>query len=158
MAGLVSMKAIQVIVMSCRDLCFYNILAAQLIGTWKQKGFWNKTHYTFSPAQFPHHRLSISFIFSMPSMSTTFLVYCLSPRKAELTLSCVIKEQADLNVKLIHKYACTYIYFNCEAHISNVSKDFVIYVWKLIHKSFLYLQQPWQSLSKMSCLTELSMD
>lgn len=157
--SLVSIKAIQVIiVMSFRYLCFNSILAAQHVGTWKQKCFWNKTHCTFSPAQFPDHRLSISFIFSMPPMSITFLVYCFSSRKTELTLSCVLKEQADLNVKLIHIYACTYIYFHCEAHISNVSKDFVIYVWKLIHKSFWYLQQPWQSLSKMSCLTELSMD
>lgn len=75
--GLVAVKTIQVIiVMSCRYLCFYSILAAQPIGTWKQKCFWNKTHYTFSPAQFPDHRLSISFIFSMLSMSITFLVYC----------------------------------------------------------------------------------
>lgn len=29
-----------------------------------------------------------------------------------------------------------YLYFNCEAEISNVSEDFGIYVWKLIHKSF----------------------
>lgn len=37
-----------------------------------------------------------------------------------------------------------YLYFNCKADISNVSEDFVIYIWKLIHKSFLYLQQSWQ--------------
>lgn len=54
----------------------------------------------------------------------------------------------------MHIYLC----YNCEADISNVSEDFVIYIWKLIHKYFLYLQQSWQSLSKMSRLTELSMD
>lgn len=123
--GLVSIKTIQIkIVMSCWYPCFYSILAAQPFGTWKQKCFWNKTHYTFSPAQFPDHRLSIFFTFSMPSMSITFLVYCFSPRKTELTLSCVLKEQADLNVKLIHIYACTYIYFSLQGTYFKCIKRF----------------------------------